>query len=210
MEIKLGELRKRDSKKAIQFAIKGMHFNWYLDNRILLNLYGRYFWYLELLRATQVIAAYAGDEFAGVLLSEVKGEEKKYHSFWKLLYVKVFNILQYLAAGSAVGPYEKTNRELFAQYCETNTPDGEIVFLAADPDMNGKGIGSLLLKEFERRERGKKIYLYTDNACTWQFYEHRGFERAGEKTIMLEIDNKKIELQCLLYSKVIRRNDGEE
>ena len=87
-----------------------------------------------------------------------------------------------------------------------NTPDGEIIFLAADPDCGIKGVGSLLLAELERLEKGKKVYLYTDNACTYQFYEHRGFSRVGEEEIILELDNKKVPLTCLLYSKIL----GEE
>ena len=44
MQLELRELRKQDYKKAIRFAITGMHFDWYMDSRVLLNLYGRYFW----------------------------------------------------------------------------------------------------------------------------------------------------------------------
>lgn len=73
MEIEIKDIRKKDYEKAIQFAIKGMHFDWYLDNRFLLNAYGRYFWYLEINRATQIFAAYADSEFVGVLLAEIKG-----------------------------------------------------------------------------------------------------------------------------------------
>lgn len=58
MSIEIADIRKKDYKKAIQFAIKGMHFEWYLDNKFLLNAYGRYFWYLEINRATQIFAAY--------------------------------------------------------------------------------------------------------------------------------------------------------
>ena len=43
MKLELRELRTQDHKKAIQFAIKGMHFDWYMDSKFLLNLYGRYF-----------------------------------------------------------------------------------------------------------------------------------------------------------------------
>ena len=75
MEIEIKDIRKKDYKKAIQFAIRGMHFDWYLDNQFMLNAYGRYFWYLEINRATQVLAAYIGGEFVGVLLAEIKGEE---------------------------------------------------------------------------------------------------------------------------------------
>ena len=81
MEVELRELKRKDYAKAIQYAITGMHFHWYLDSRFLLNLYGRYFWYLELGRATQVIAAYVGDRLAGVLLAEMKGEPKQTRSF---------------------------------------------------------------------------------------------------------------------------------
>jgi len=202
-QLEIREIDKRDYNKAIQFAITGMHFDWYMDSKLLLNLYGRYFWYLELTRATQMIAAYSGNTFAGVLLAEIKGEDKKYWSIWKSLYVKIFEVLQNVFAKGGAGVYDEANRELFLQYCERNFPDGEILFLAANPEMKVKGIGSLLLSEFARREKGKKIYLYTDNACTYQFYEHRGFKRAGEKDVVLKIGNKKIDLQCLLYSKVV-------
>ena len=46
LEIEIKDIRKKDYEKAIQFAIKGMHFDWYSDNPFLLNAYGRYFWYL--------------------------------------------------------------------------------------------------------------------------------------------------------------------
>ena len=203
MKLQIRELEKRDFKKAIQFAIQGMHFDWYFDNSFLLRAYGRYFWYLEMTHATQMIAAYADNKFAGVLLAAIKGEQKRYRSFGKTIYVKLFRLLQKCFAQGSAGAYEKANEEMFAQYCKYHVPDGEILFLAADPDSAVKGIGSFLLQEFERREAGKKVYLYTDNACTYQFYEHRGFERAGEKDILLDLGKKKVALQCFLYSKKI-------
>lgn len=201
MEIQIKEIRKRDYKKAIQSAITGMHFNWYLDNKFLLHLYGLYFWNLEITRATQVIAAYVDDEFAGILLADMKGEPKKYRSFWRSIYVKIFDFIQntFYKGGTAV--YDDTNQELYKQYTKDNTPDGEIIFLASNPEIKVKGIGSKLLRELERREKGKKLYLYTDNACTFQFYEHRGFTRSCEKDIVLKLGNKEVPLKCLLYSK---------
>ena len=75
--------------------------------------------------------------------------------------------------------------------------------MAADPDAKIKGIGTMLLNELTAIEKGKTVYLYTDNACTYQFYEHRGFERVGEKDVELDLGNKKVPLTCLLYSKVL-------
>lgn len=53
MELK--EFQNKDMSKVIQFAIDGMHIDLYLKNKLLLNLYGRYFWYLEVNRARRGI-----------------------------------------------------------------------------------------------------------------------------------------------------------
>lgn len=203
MEIEIRDLRKKDYKKAIQYAIKGMHFEWYLNNQFLLNAYGRYFWYLEINRATQIFAAYANSEFVGVILAEIKGEERKQQSFFQKVYVKVVDVLQKTAFKGGAGLYEDTTKELLAHYLKFNKPDGEIIFLAADPDCKIKGIGTALLNALEEKERGKTLYLYTDNACTYQFYEHRGFKRVEEKEIVLEMPKGKVPLRCFIYSKKI-------
>lgn len=205
MEIELTTLKKTDEKKAIQYAIKGMHFDWYLDSRWMLNLYGRYFWYLETSRATQMIAAYHGDTFVGVILAEFKGKPKLNMSIWRKAYVGLVDWVQRTFFKDSVGIYDETNKKMFAQYSQNNSPDGEIIFLAADPDCGIKGIGSLLLAELERREPGKQVYLYTDNACTYQFYEHRGFDRVGEENIKMDFNGKEVPLTCLLYSKRIAK-----
>ena len=103
----------------------------------------------------------------------------------------------------SAGLYDSVNKELLAKYKETNSPDGEIIFLAANPDVKVKGIGTMLLNELTDREKGKQIYLYTDNACTYQFYEHRGFDKVGEKDIELDFGANKLPMTCLLYSKIL-------
>ena len=203
MNIEIKDIRKKDYKKAIQFAVKGMHFDWYLNNKFLLNAYGRYFWYLEINRATQILAAYADGEFVGVLLAEMNGEEKKQQSLLQKIYVKFVDvILKYFFKGGA-GLYEETTKEQLAHYLKSNTPDGEIIFLAADPDCKIKGIGTALLNALEKKEKGKTLFLYTDDACTYQFYEHRGFKRMEEKEVVLVMPKGKVSLTCFVYSKAI-------
>ncbi|MFQ8706089.1 MAG: GNAT family N-acetyltransferase [Thomasclavelia sp.] len=204
MNIEIKKLDKSDYKKVIQYAIKGMHFDMYMDNKLELSLYGRYFWYLELTNATQVIAAYLDDELAGVLLADIKGEDKLYRYFWKKLYVKMFEWVQRTFFKDSVGIYDKVNKELLDIYMVNNKPDGEIKFLAANPDIKVKGIGTYLLNEFEKRNKGKEVYLFTDDQCTYQFYEHRDFERIGKKDIELDLKKKKVSLKCLLYRKKIK------
>lgn len=201
--IEIKKIQKRDYKKAQRFAIQGMHLNWYLENKFILDLYSKYFWHMELNRATKAYGAYVNNCFVGVLLADMKGETKPYHRFYRTIFVKAIDVLQSLVAGKGVGAYDTANKEMFASFCKKQEPDGEIVFLAADPDCKVKGIGTALLSAFEAEEAGKLIYLYTDSACTYPFYEHRGFTRSETKDVVINLNGKKVPLQCFLYSKKI-------
>lgn len=203
MNIEIKDICKQDHKKAIQFAIKGMHFDWYLDSKFMLNAYGRYFWYLEMNRATDIYAAYVDGRFAGVLLAEIYLKEKKQNSFWQRAYVRFFDILQAMFFKDGAGVYETTVKAQLDHYLENNKPDGEIIFLAADPECKVKGVGTALLNALEKNIKGMTIYLYTDNACTYQFYEHRGFTKEEETDIVMELPKGKVPLKCFLYSKKV-------
>ena len=210
MELQIKPLKKQDYSKAIQFAIRGMNFDRYIENKTVLDLYGRYFWYMEMGRASQIMTAYSGDELAGVLLAEMKGEPKAHTSFWESLFVRIFDLVQHHFAENGVGPYDSANQDMLKDLAEEYKLDGEICFLAANPDLKIKGVGSLLLSELEKREPGKRIYLFTDSNCTYQFYEHRSFERVREKKVTLGLAEKgDVEISCYLYSKAIAEPAGE-
>jgi len=196
-----GELKKSNYKKAIQMAIDGMNFRWYMESEIMLKLYGRYFLYLELSKASQVIALHYNGNLAGLLLCDIFGEPKYKLSSLQYFYIKLVDFIQRTFIKDGIGPYEEANKEMFSSYSKSSKPDGEICFLAADRDLKISGIGTMLLSELEKRERGKEIYLYTDSGCTYQFYEHRGFERVGEKDIELSVIGNKTKITCLLYRK---------
>ncbi|MDO4293940.1 MAG: GNAT family N-acetyltransferase [Eubacteriales bacterium] len=203
MSLQLRELQKKDFRQIIDFAVTGMHFDWYMKQRFFQRLYGRYFWYMELNRATQVIAAYDRDVLAGVLLARISGEPAVCRSPKRAAYVNFFNLLQKLFADGSAGVYDRVNREMFREYARDYRPDGEIVFLAANPALFSRGTGTLLLRELARREPGKELYLYTDNACSYPFYERRGFARAGERPVVLSIGSRKVDLHCFLYRRVM-------
>lgn len=203
MELEIKPLQRRDFAKATHFAIQGMHFSRYLDSRLLLRLYGRYFWYLELSKATQVIVAYRGDNLAGVLLAKIEGEPPAAPSPWRALYVRLVNLVQRTFFSSSAGQYETANQRLWEKYQRTQSPDGEILFLAADPNTRQSGVGTQLLSELTVREQGKSIYLFTDDACNYSFYDHRGFRCAGKETILLDLGKKPLSMTCMLYEKTL-------
>jgi hypothetical protein len=73
-------LRKDDFDTARKFAIDGMHLAWYTNNRLKLYLYSKYFWCMEILRATAALGAYLDDKLAGVLPADMNDAPKVFDS----------------------------------------------------------------------------------------------------------------------------------
>lgn len=80
--------------------------------------------------------------------------------------------------------FDRTDEELLREtYCSF---DGEICLFAMEESARGKGVGKRLFSEamkYLKEQKAKKIYLFTDSSCTWQFYEKRGMVRLGEKVV---------------------------
>jgi ribosomal protein S18 acetylase RimI-like enzyme len=204
VDIIIKPLQKRDFDAARKFAIDGMHLTWYTSNKLELYLYSKYFWCMEICRATTALGAYQGDKLIGVLLSDMKGKQKVYNPHTYRAFVKFAAFIINLGYKYA-STYDMANKEMFEAYRKENAPDGELNFFAVDPDTKGKGIGTLLLNELERQESGKYIHLFTDSGSTYQFYTRRGFAEVGRKDITMKIQDKDVDLTCLLFSK---RLDG--
>ena len=82
-DIQIRDLDPRDEPKAISFAIEGMHLHWFVKSRRFERAYGRYFWDLERAKATDILAAYDGDRFLGVLLASMKGKPALPYPWWR-------------------------------------------------------------------------------------------------------------------------------
>lgn len=201
-DIRIGDLRREDFKRAIDFAIEGMHFKELVGGGPLLRLYGTYFWYLELLYATQAIAAYADGRFVGALLASYAGEPRVFKSAPMSAFVAAFGFVE-KAVDPSARDYYQANDRMLSELEAVVKPDGELRFLAAEPGGSVKGVGTALLEELARRERGKLTYLYTDSGCTYQFYEKRGFELVGQEEVAVGSGKDRKPLTCFLFAKVL-------
>jgi GNAT superfamily N-acetyltransferase len=155
---------------------------------------------MEICRATTALSAYLGDKLVGVLLADMNGRPKVFHPLRYRAFVKLVSFIINRGYKYA-STYDMANKEMIEAYRKGNAPDGELNFFAVDPDAKGKGIGTLLLNELERQENGKQIYLFTDSGSTYQFYTRRGFDEIGRKDITMKINDKDVDLTCLLFSK---------
>jgi ribosomal protein S18 acetylase RimI-like enzyme len=166
--------------------------------------YTKYFWYLELNRATQILAAYEGDNLLGVLLADMKNEPKALYSPLRQLYIHFIEWIMGIGYKGSSNEYNEANAGMLTDFKKKNSPDGELNFLAVDPKQNGKGIGSKLLAELERRESGKLIYLFTNTGNSFYFYERKGYERFDSRHIEILMHEKKIPHDCYLYCKKLK------
>lgn len=203
MDIVIQPLRKKDFTAARRFAIDGMHLNWYAREGLEMYLYSKYFWCLEISRATRALGAFMGDALVGLLLVDINSQPKVFNSFWYRLFVRFASFIINIGYKDASSAYDNANKEILEAYKKNHVTDGELNFFAVDPSIKGKGLGTLLLNELERLEKGKHIYLFTDSGSTYQFYSHRGFDEVGRKDIELEIHGKEVPLTCLLFSKTL-------
>jgi GNAT superfamily N-acetyltransferase len=203
MDIEIGKIKKKDFNIARKFAIDGMHLDWYASNKIELYIYSKYFWYLEISKATKTFGAYFENKLVGILLVDMNNMPKIFKSIWYTLFIKIISFLINLLYKNASNAYDEANIKMLKEFKRKNNPDGEINFFAVDPNIKGKGVGTLLLNELEKQEKGKLIYLYTDNGSTYQFYTHRGFKMSGETNIILKINKKEVGLTCYLFSKIL-------
>ena len=82
---------------------------------------------------------------------------------------------------------------------------GELSFFAVKEKTRGTGVGNHLydsLMEYFKERGIENFYLFTDTSCNFGFYEHKGVERIGEKTIDFKPYDDRA-MTFFLYSKDI-------
>lgn len=204
MQTVIRDLRRQDEKKARQFAEVGMHFSRYFTKSWKIHMFSRYFWNSSMQQASQVLAAYTEDgTLAGVLLAEMYGEPKIRQSRAKSVYVSLYQKVRSWRYGKEADAYGKINQEMLNAYQSTNHPEGEILFLAANPEIISHGVGTALVQELRRREPGKTVFLFTDSDCSYGFYDAKGFQRVAEQDAVLTFDGRRYPLTQFLYAKTL-------
>lgn len=199
--VALRPLQRGDIGRAARFAIEGMHLDRYASG-LALEMYGRDMVCEALAGTTLPLAAYEDDRLLGYLLASFNGEAEPFARSWEALFHRVVSALSPLTgSGRAEEPYVAANREMRSGI--SPEPDGEILLFAVDPRAAGRGIGTLLLDELVRRRPGRRVFLFTDSGCTYQFYERRGFTRAAARNVRLSLPGGGLALECMVYVRTL-------
>ncbi len=190
---------KEDFAAAARFAQEGMHLDNYAGGGIVGKLFAADAMCEAIARSTHFYAAYDDARFAGFLLADSWGAPKPYErSRYARFHGLAKALMQLSDRRDAENAYAEANKDMLGRL--DPVPNVEITYFAADPSLVGKGVGSKLLAAFERDFIGKRAFLFTDDGCTYQFYEHRGFTRAEERTIPGAYAEGR-SMRCMTYVK---------
>ncbi|APT84733.1 GNAT family N-acetyltransferase [Corynebacterium aquilae] len=199
--VSFAPLQRSDHAVIIETIEKEMHLEKYIANPLIRRLHARSFFYEELAQATHVFAAYDDGEFAGLVLLRLDGHKPQGMPLWARALSAVVHQLEKKEDGIAA--YARTNAQLLEQYQRQHGTDGEILLLSANPRHRVRGIGSALLSQVATVAQGKHLYLFTDEGCTFEFYNRKGFHRVGEQTMEFNYAGKPHSFRCFLYSTTI-------
>lgn len=201
MVIKIQELKKQDLSKLANFSAVGMNFDRYTDSKIAEKLYAEYFVRDAWINSTVAIAAYDEDELCGVIMAKFDNEVILGQSIFDQLYVNSFQKSMGLVFDQNSNVYEQINHAMLDDLENNLHMDGEILLFAVNPKIENRGIGTRLLNELEAQYSGKQIYLFTDSNCSYQFYQHRGFNQADARRMREPGRNNGDKMTCFLFNK---------
>ena len=77
-----------------------------------------------------------------------------------------------------------------------------MILFTVNSGYRGHNIGCKLLSglfEYFESQNTQCIYLYTDTACSYEFYEYKGFKRLEDKGLKLLKDGKPFGMRVFLY-----------
>ncbi|WP_461612487.1 N-acetyltransferase [Clostridium sp. Marseille-QA1073] len=142
----------------------------------------------------------------GIILGHAKGDKKCYgflrhifkiafQSFSILFHPKKDRqcVIEYLKLFKTYKELMKNREHLFA---------GNIVLLALSKECRGLGVEKALmynLFEYFKSKSEKSIYVYTDTACNYGFYDHIGFNPIDFKEVTINLKPATIKETVFLY-----------
>lgn len=196
------ELCSKDFPRAMQYCSEALQFKECI-RASLLDLYTKSFWYEETTDASLFLGAYAEDELLGILIASFKDEEKPYHTWLNRIRKAVLGCFFFIA-DSTSRRYERANKRLLKRFREKRdrkSVDGRICLFVVSPQAQGKGVGSRLMDELRRKYKDAYVYLFTDNLCTFGYYDTHGFTREAATSFSYRLSGHTKRMDCFLYTK---------
>ncbi len=202
--IKIKNFNKKDLSKLAEFSLIGMNFDRYSSSKVQNRIYAEYVVRDEYSKATIALGAYDDDDnFCGAVFAGFNNEVLIDQGCLNRSYSKVVESIMNIGFDADSGVYDQVNGFMLKELKSKMDFDGELMLFAVDPDTKGQGTGTKLLDALSKRYTGKKIYVFTDTNCSYQFYEHRGFDRCAEAEVHEPGQSADQKMKYFIYNKTL-------
>ncbi|MFW5893443.1 MAG: GNAT family N-acetyltransferase, partial [Bacillota bacterium] len=157
------------------------------------------------------VAVFDG-KLAGVLFARPKGLRRHFLQ-WRYAWAFTRHYLKLLTHSKGARRSLQNLRRMLRAYSSLTKGRrrqlrNEVTLFMVHPDLRGQGIGVTLMHRFETFliNKGERSYhLFTDDTCSYGFYDHHGFKREASTTMNEALKDGESELNVMLYTKEISR-----
>lgn len=186
----------------------------YVSNPRLLQILQQQYVYSCLSEATFIRVAEEDGKIIGVIMGKSQSDYRILSHLHFLLLSGWYGMIMKMSSNAkhtGIDDYHKLHH-IYHTFSKRHkgTFDGVLTLFAVNNESRGKGVGKTLLSElisYWKEHKTKNVYLYTDTTCNYGFYEHQGFTRLEEETLILTRDEVPFEMQVFLYGYAINQNN---
>ncbi|MFW5893225.1 MAG: GNAT family N-acetyltransferase [Bacillota bacterium] len=206
------EYSKKDRKDFIRLLGMIWGYESYSDDPLVRDHLVKLDAYASLYSKAHSDLAVKDGKLVGVLFSRPKGKWRR-PGQWRHAWTFTMHYLWLLTHSKDSRRSIKNLRRMLRAY--SNLTKGkrrqlrnEVTLFMVHPDHRGQGIGVSLIKRYETflLKRNEHTYhLFTDDTCTYGFYDHHGFQKAASTTMDEIHKDGEAELNVMLYTKKITR-----
>lgn len=183
----------------------------YVTDEKTLNSFKLQYVYSCLSEATYNCVAEQDGKIVGVIMGNAKSDYKIFPHLKYLFHTVQYGInMRYYGRKFKAGIDDyKRLHEIYHSFSKKHKDefDGVLTLFAVNESCRGLGVGTKLfseLSEYLKAKNIKHIYLYTDTTCNYGFYEHKGFERLEEQTLVMTKDGKPFQMNVFLYGYSVK------
>lgn len=205
--IKYRSMDKNDCLSVSEIINQAFGLNQYVSEEKALKCFKQQYVYSCLSEATYTLVAEQNDKVIGVIMGNAKSDYKILaHLRYMLLSFGYGIKMKYYGRKSKEGIEDyKRLHEIYHNFSKKHKGefDGVLTLFAVNENCRGLGVGKELLvglQEYLKKQKVKHIYLYTDTTCNYGFYEHQGFERWEEQSLLLTKNGHPFDMNVFLYS----------
>lgn len=199
-------IQKKDYPEVAELLNQSFQLYKYISDPKRNNFFKLQYVYSCLSEATYTCVAEQHGRVIGVIMGNANSDYQITSHLWYLgkTFWYSFRILtRNKKHKSGVRDYQKLHK-IYRAFLQKHKGefDGVLTLFAVNEKYRGYGIGKKLLDGLLTYLNSKyvtRIYLYTDTTCSYEFYEHKGFERLEEKSLTITREGKAFQMDVFFY-----------